>query len=229
MNLLNAFSIDNDPYFANVVLLAKCNGSNGGTIFTDDSYSPKTLTARGNAKTSTAQSKFNGSSALFDGTGDSVSTPDHTDFTFTGDFTIEFFMRTTTNTTADVLTKRNAIGWLLFLLYGDRMTIYAASGTGAWDIANGVDIGAINTGTWYYVALRRSGSTITGYLGTSGATTATAVATWAGTFDSAASLSFGGAYDYNADWMNGHMAEVRITKGIARDCSVVPTASFPTL
>lgn len=229
MNLLCPFRFpSNDPYWSSVVLLAKCNGTNGGTTFTDSSSSAKTLTARGNAQISTAQGKFEGSSALFDGTGDCVSTPDHADFTFDGDFTIEFFMRATSSTTADLLTKRNTIGWLLFLYYAGAMTIYAASGASAWDVANGVNIGAISTGTWHYVALRRSGSTITGYIGTSGPTTATAVATWSGTFDSAPTLSFGGAYDHNAYWFNGHIAELRITKGVARDCSMVPTEPFLT-
>jgi hypothetical protein len=50
-----------DPNFANVSLLLYGNGINGSTSITDNSPSPKTVTAVGNAQISTAkQSKFGG-------------------------------------------------------------------------------------------------------------------------------------------------------------------------
>jgi hypothetical protein len=59
-----------DPYYGNVSLLLRGNGTNGSTTIIDSSPSPKTVTAFGNAQISTAQSKFGGSSIAFDGTGD---------------------------------------------------------------------------------------------------------------------------------------------------------------
>lgn len=59
-----------DPYFSNVSLLLHMDGANNSTTFTDSSPDPKTVTVGGNTKISTAQSKFGGSSALFDGAND---------------------------------------------------------------------------------------------------------------------------------------------------------------
>ena len=78
-----------DPHYANVSLLLHGDGADNGTVFTDNSHSPKTVTAYGNAKTSTAQSKFGGSSIFFDGNGDYLVSPSNSAFQFgTGDFTI---------------------------------------------------------------------------------------------------------------------------------------------
>jgi hypothetical protein len=63
-----------NPYYNQTSLLLHCNGTNGSTTFTDNSPIGRTITANGNAQISTAQSKFNGSSALFDGTGDYLTT-----------------------------------------------------------------------------------------------------------------------------------------------------------
>jgi hypothetical protein len=62
--------VPNDPNFAFNSLLLHGNGTNGSTVITDSSGSPKTVTAVGNAQISTAQSKFGGSSIAFDGNGD---------------------------------------------------------------------------------------------------------------------------------------------------------------
>ncbi|MGE3298622.1 MAG: phage tail protein, partial [Porticoccaceae bacterium] len=67
-----------DPYWNNVVALLHMDGTNGSTTFTDQKG--HTFTATGNAQISTAQSKFGGASALFDGTGDLVSSADHADW-----------------------------------------------------------------------------------------------------------------------------------------------------
>jgi hypothetical protein len=52
---------------SNVSLLLHGNGTNGSTTITDNSPSPKTVTAVGNAQISTAQSKYGGGSIAFDG------------------------------------------------------------------------------------------------------------------------------------------------------------------
>ena len=68
------------------------NGANNSTTFTDETG--KVWTRNGDAKISTAQSKFGGASGYFDGTGDYISMPDHADFDFgTGGFTVDFWVR----------------------------------------------------------------------------------------------------------------------------------------
>ena len=82
-----------DPYYNHVALLIHGNGTNGSTVITDQKG--KTVTANGNAQISTAQSKFGGASAYFDGTGDYLSVASSADFGFgTGDFTIECWVKT---------------------------------------------------------------------------------------------------------------------------------------
>jgi hypothetical protein len=82
-------SIPDDPNYASVSLLLHMDGTNGSTVFTDLSPVPKVVTRFGDAQISTAQSKFGGSSAYFDGTGDYLTVASSADFGFgTGDFTI---------------------------------------------------------------------------------------------------------------------------------------------
>lgn len=84
------------PDYLKVSLLLPMNGANNGTTFTDYSPTPKTVTRAGGAVTSTAQSKYYGSSGFFDGTGDALSSASHADFALgTGDFTIGMWVRKT--------------------------------------------------------------------------------------------------------------------------------------
>lgn len=65
---------NSDPYYANVSLLLHGDGTEGSTTIIDSSPNAFTVLASGNAKISTINSKFGGSSLLFDGTGDWVGT-----------------------------------------------------------------------------------------------------------------------------------------------------------
>ena len=87
---------------ANTKLLLHCDGTNGGTTFTDSSGSSHTVTANGGANTSTAQKKFGTASAYFDGTGDFLQSADSPDWDLSGDFTWEMWIRPATiNTGGD--------------------------------------------------------------------------------------------------------------------------------
>ena len=82
-----------DPYNSYLVFSLPMNGSNGGTTFTDQSDSSQSISVNGNTQTSTANSKYYGSSALFDGSGDSLTIGSTSDFAFgTGDYTIEMWV-----------------------------------------------------------------------------------------------------------------------------------------
>lgn len=88
-----------DPYYANVSILLHMDGTNGSTTFIDNSPTPKTVTANGNAQISTAQWKFDGSSGLFDGNQDYLVAGVVSDWTFLHNYvnpwTIEFWIRIT--------------------------------------------------------------------------------------------------------------------------------------
>ena len=85
-----------DPYYANVALLLPMNGADNGTVFTDYSPTPKTITRYGDTKTVTAQSKYYGSSGYFDGAGDSLTAPATASTSGTGDFSWEAWLRPST-------------------------------------------------------------------------------------------------------------------------------------
>ena len=95
--------VPGDQYYNNVNLLLRLTGSNGSTTFVDNSSSPKTMTANGNAQISTAQTKFSGGSLYLDGNGDYLTTPNTTSLLLgTNDFTIECFLYLTQNGTTGV-------------------------------------------------------------------------------------------------------------------------------
>jgi hypothetical protein len=76
---------------ANTMLLLHCDGSDGGTTFTDSSTSPRhTISRTGDVTNSRAQAKIGTSSIKFDGTGDYLSVPDSSDWNFgANNFTVE--------------------------------------------------------------------------------------------------------------------------------------------
>ena len=81
-------------------LLLHCDGTNGGTTFTDSSPSGHTVTAQGATHTDTTIKKFGTASAQFggDGTGDDLTIPDSSDWDIgTGDFTFDCWVYPTDN------------------------------------------------------------------------------------------------------------------------------------
>ncbi len=210
----------NDPYWANVVLLLHMDGADGATTFTDSSSYARTMTAAGNAQIDTAQIKFGTASGLFDGTGDSVQTPNGTDFQFPSDFTVEAWVRpTTTGSFTNIFIQDNGTvnAWWL---RKNNLNELGYGVVGGSDLLTG---GTINSNVWTHVAMCKSGTTLrlfvnglqvnagTGYSATIGITTGTAEIG-------------GGSFAYT-----GNIDDLRITKGVARYTGNfnIPTAAFP--
>lgn len=218
-------SAPGDPYWSNVVALLHFDGTDGSTTFTDETG--KVWTANGNAQIDTAQSKFGGSSGLFDGSGDYVTTPSSVDWDFgTGDFTIELFARFFAHTSVMTLVgnyENSTKGWS-FQRRSDSNTFRFSHGDGAL-------IGAPWTptdGVWYHMAACRQGTNLRLFVdGTQIGTTVTNSTDISG---SAEALVLG-ALRYSApiQYFNGWLEEVRITKGIARYTAnfTPPTTPFP--
>jgi len=79
-----AFSIG----VGSIVMLLHMNGANGSTTFTDETG--KTWTPTGNAQIVTDTAALGGAEGAFDGNGDYITTPDHSDFAMgTDDWTID--------------------------------------------------------------------------------------------------------------------------------------------
>jgi len=222
-----------DPDFANVALLCHFDGTDGSTDFVDNSPSPKTLTAFGNAQLDTEQSKFGGSSGLFDGSGDYVGLADSADFSFgTGDFTIEAWVRLNSPAGAEgayVVGQINSLFTVatgsFFLALNDSSRPAGLMGSGS-SLVVAVATTALSTEQWYHLAFTREANTfrifVDGILG--GSQTSSASMN-----DSGEAISIGRPGAYNGAYFDGWIDDLRITKGVARytDDFTPPAAAFP--
>ena len=222
-----------DPQYGSVSLLLHGNGTNGSTTITDNSPTPKTVTAVGNAQISTAQSKFGGSSIAFDGSGDYLSANANAAFGMgTDNFTVEAWIYPAVITGDDrgICDFRSTLfgsvdGGTFFignastkLGFFDGNTLYGTTGT------------VVSTSAWSHVAVVRNGNTLTGFLN--------------GQIDFSSSFNVNlgasrplgigghnGATAKGSSPFNGYIDDLRITKGIARYTAnfSVPTAQFPDI
>lgn len=209
------------------VLLLHMDGADGSTTFTDE-YG-KTITVVGNAQIDTAQSKFGGASGLFDGTGDCITAPSGTDFDFTGNFTLEVQARFAAFGSVQGLIARRASSavYAPFNLYVDNSgnVGFVASQDGSSWAVNILGGSPLSTSTWYHIAATRNGNVYTVWVDGSSIGSSTV----SGALMSSTSSVVIGAGAANADFSaNGHLDEVRITKGTARYTSsfTPPSAAF---
>lgn len=108
----------------------------------------KTIQAIGNVQISDTQSKFGGSSAYFDGTGDYLITPADSSLSFgTGDFTVECWVRISANSTANSGGTRYA-----------NIIATVPSGGGGTNYEFGIIGDATNTGTGLFFTSWVSGT-----------------------------------------------------------------------
>lgn len=228
-----------DQFFSSVSLLLHMNGS--GSSFVDSSASPVTITAYGNATQTSTQSKWGGSSAYFDGSGDYLSIPTGNHLNFgTDDFAIELWVRMSTIESGALYCpfgmQDNTAGSSPIL----RFTIYngvwgfAVRG-GAMTTSAGIDGPSALLNTWQHVAVSRSSGSIRFYIdGVQAGSTLTPASNPTLNITlpmlvGAVNLATSGT---SPDWfMHGYVDDIRITKGSARGYTgstiTVPTAEFP--
>lgn len=215
----------NDPYWDSVSLLLHMNGANASTTFTDSSKNNFTATVNGNAQISTAQSKFGGASGLFDGTGDYLSLSSSSLFDiFGGDMTIECWIYSQNNSSNKSIielfidaNQRGSLG-----LVSGSLTFYSQNNS-----SNGgtrISTSAPSLNTWAHVALVKSGSTFALYLDGISAGTSTTSIYPTGSLTCRVGAYYTAGFEYQ-----GHIDDLRITKGVARYTAnfTPPTAPFP--
>jgi len=197
-------------------LLLHAKGADASTTFLDSSESTKTLTSNGNVQIDTAQSKFDSSSALFDGSGDSISFSNSEDFHFgTGSFTIDTWVRFNSldtgagqNLFAGYI---NATGSLQFYWLNGNFHFWYVNK----NIVETSGLPAMATNTWYHVALVRNGNSWNLYLnGTSygSATDSTDLVA----LNHVNGTAIGREVSTDGQYLNGWIDEFRVSKGIAR-------------
>lgn len=227
-----------DTHFANVVLLLNMPGTDGSTAFTE--VKGKTVSANGNAQIDTS---LGYNTALFDGTGDWLSTPNHTDFGFGSlEVTIDALVRFNNYPVdnggqfrSEIIGKQatgaNNFGWTLeavgtassidsvnFTLFTSNASFVTAVGTYAF---------ALNTD--YHIEACRDGNTLRVYV--DGVQVGSAA--YSGTVQTTTanvkigSLQFDATFKYD---LNGHIRAIRVTKGVCRHPGgttfTPPTAPF---
>jgi hypothetical protein len=195
-----------------------CNFTNAG-IF--DQTAKNILETVGDAKVSTTQYKYGTASMFFDGTGDSLLIPASKNFAFgTGDFTVEFWMRSTdTDFNLIGLTTAAAGNWNLVMagssLYWQSQhattNLYNRSGTSILD------------GNWHHIAITRASGTnrmfFDGVL--QGSVTSDST-----NYTAPNNMQIGTSSTYGD--FSGYLDDLRITKGYARYTSnfTPPAAAF---
>ena len=198
-------------------VLLHFDGADASTTFTDSNAggSARTWTAAGDAQIDTAQSKFGGASGLFDGTGDSISTPDSADFALgNSDFTIDFWFNCTaaagsgraiaaqadgsiTPSLTSFDLRRSALNIILFRLSDGTSLPFVQSTATYTDVSNP---------GWHHCAIVRSGNNLRMYID---GLLVSAVSFTGTVPDSASNLVIGNAWQ-------GWIDEFRLSVGIAR-------------
>lgn len=217
-----------DVHFSSVVLAMHMDGTNGSTTFADSSISAKTVIGNGNAQISTAQSKFGGASAYFDGTGDYLNVASSTDFQFgTGDFTAELWIRRPALTTGNLIDVRPVGGgagayWALYFPSTTEIAFYSAGGDRI-RTTHGMVVD-----TWYHIAVcRASGVTRLFMDGTQ------IGISYVDTTSYLVSpvIVCASAHALTDAFLNAYVDDLRITKGLARYTAnfTPPPAPFPDI
>ena len=197
----------------------------------DDGPNSLSVTAAGGAGISSAQSKFGGYSALFDGTDDALVVANGGgDFDFgTGDFTIELFFYQTSNSSRNDITgtySGASTGWGISTNASNTNEIALFFGNSTI-LSSGAS--AYNLNTWHHLAIARSGSSIKMFIDGS----AVASATNTTNITSGYNLRVGAmssAVDASFLFFSGYIDDYRVLKGYAKYVAdfVPPTSAVGT-
>ena len=198
-------------FYDNLVLAMPFNAATG---LTDVSSRNRNPAAYGNVSISSTISKYYGSSAYFDGSGDYLRVSNGiSEFQFgSGDFTIETWFWKSANgvnnydgiASLGVSGSAND-GWFLEVS-ATRGYIFAVGGGGivSYNVSP-------NTSQWIHLSVCKQGNTTTMYLN------GVSVSSFTGTYtvpSTATTLDIG-TYSVNY-WFNGYIQDLRIYKGIAK-------------
>lgn len=222
-----------DPHMASVTLLLNGAGADGSTSVLDSSFVPVTVTAAGNARISTTQSKFGGSSLYFDGVRDYVSMPAQTSLVMgASDFTIEMWIYRLANGNDARLWSLDGDRYAdVYLgIDGGNLVAYGSSSGGGWDAWSFRSGIPIPNAAWTHVALARSGGTVRLFVNGIGTVMTTSLGTTA-LYDAGFTHVIGGQGVGPDRAFNGYIDEVRVTKGVGRYTTnfVPPTQAFPNV
>ena len=180
----------------------------------DSSGSTHSIT-NNNVTVSSAQSKFGGSSAYFNGTSSYLSIADSDDWNFgSGDFTIDCWIRFSSLDFEPILSQYYNDDNRWFLRYynsGNTLSLFIKEGgvdkqtTASWSPS-------INT--WYHMAIVRNGTSLKYYI--DGISIGDTTVYDMPDFNSPLYVGVRHFSGSPLDYFNGHINELRVSKGVAR-------------
>tara|TARA_R100001443_G_scaffold54468_1_gene65907 strand:+ start:2215 stop:4236 length:2022 start_codon:yes stop_codon:yes gene_type:complete len=188
----------------------------------------------GNAQLDTSVKKFGTASVEFDGTGDYLQIPSSNFIPFgSGDFTVECFININSGTSSTgssdaVIFECRASGatatGFVFNIRPNGTTNFKLNCY--TDGAANLDGQTMNYGTWYHIAISRSGSTIRFFVD---GTTTTNI-TKSNNFSDQPNVTIGASTLYSSSSITGFIDEFRIThKARYTSNFTAPTKEFPNL
>lgn len=204
-----------DPHWSSVSLLARLDSPHGSRSFVDSSPSPKSLTANANAVASGQVTLFGANTASLDGSSDSITSPTNPGFSFgTGDFTVEMFVWFASLPAGQQAFVNVPVsgGFSLYWTGPD----FFGSGTNRLIVSNrqSNQLNAAwspTTRAWHHIAVARASGQLRAFINGVAISTVTATTNYA-----QSTLQVGGSSDGAAWTINGHIGNVRITRGVAR-------------
>jgi hypothetical protein len=179
------------------------------------------VTTVSDARVNIARSQWPPSSMFFDGTGDWLTMPNNPAFAFgTGDFTIECWVYFTSVSGAPTITdsrsSTSSTAGFNLGLSSARVQLYTTS-----QLLIGATTLVINQ--WYYIAVTRVGTALKIFVNGSQDATTSNSTNWS---DQTLVI---GATPNLVNLMTGYIQDLRITRGLARTVTTVPTIPFQTL
>lgn len=224
-----------DNNYGDVELLLSVNGSDGAKAFFDLSPSQKNISSSGDSKIVTAQSKFGGASAYFDGAGDYLRVPSSSTLDLESTYTIECWVYPTSLSSNFGILKRgfystsgqtwNGLAFSVRWLTTNKLRFYFYGTT----LANEqyIDVSsALTVNAWTHIAMVRNGSVGTVFINGVQAGTISGL-----NLPSPSNLDLNiGVWDYSAanEFFPGYLDDVRITKGVARYVSNFTPSEIPS-
>jgi hypothetical protein len=190
-----------------------------GATYAAAARTAKTITVLNQAQVDTAQSKFGGASALFDGTGDGLQVSAGGFNVGTGDITLEAWVRHAVINDQQVYfdTRSNQNGFIFYMRSDNKLEVYDG-------LSTYTSVVTMAATTLYHLALSRSGSSLKVYRdGTeviSGSNSRN--------LSDNSNIFVGISTDpttYPGNSMNGHMDEIRISKTARYTAGFTPSAS----
>jgi hypothetical protein len=192
----------------------------------------------GTAQASTTQTKFGTTSLFINGIGNYLIMPTPQAARFgSADWTIELFFRTTVASTRQILLVWNGLtdasgvaACGINLLANNKIGLQISENGTSLSI-NDFSTGkgsALSTNTWYYLAVTRSGATITVYIDGSSIGTYTLSSATVTLMANAITVRnvIGASTDLANQPFSGYIDEVRVTNGVARTITSTPTQAF---